>query len=223
MGSQQFGIDLEACNRIAQQIGELRTLGVDVGIVVGGGNIFRGVKIHKAGMERISADHIGMLATVINAIALQQAIKQAGIESRILSALGPSPLTEAYSPDGAFRALDQGQVLLFAGGTGNPYFTTDSAAALRALEIKAQILLKATKVNGIYNKDPVKYSDAIKFDQITYSEVLAKQLGVMDAAAIALCRENALPIRVFDVFADRSLIRAVCNEPVGTLVEEKEL
>lgn len=222
MGSQSYGVDSEACCRIATAIKELTSLGVQVGVVIGGGNIFRGVKATMSGMQRTPADHIGMLATLINGIALQGAFEQIGCESRIMSAISCDVMAEAYSWKGALKYLEMGTVLIFVGGTGNPYFTTDSAAALRALEIRAEILLKATKVDGIYNKDPIQYADAKKFDEVTYSEVLALNLGVMDATAIALCRGNGIPIRVFNMF-DHSLKAAVMNEPVGTIVTEKKI
>lgn len=219
MGSQQFGVDPEACFRVASQVKELCNLGVQVGIVIGGGNIFRGAHAHKLCMERTSADHIGMLATIINGISLQQAFERIECESRIMSAIACDVMAESYSWKNALHYLEKGFVLIFVGGTGNPYFTTDSAAALRALEIQAEILFKATKVDGIYDKDPIAHPGALKFDRITYSEVLEKQLQVMDATAIALCRENHIPIRVFNLFSNEDLIKAVCNEPVGTLVE----
>ncbi|MBI5272706.1 MAG: UMP kinase [Chlamydiia bacterium] len=219
MGDQKFGVDPQACNKIASQVQDLCRLGVQVGVVIGGGNIFRGMKAVENGMARTPADHIGMLATLINGIALQQSFERIQCESRIMSAISCDVMAEPYSWKNALKYLDKGIVLIFVGGTGNPYFTTDSAAALRALEIQAEILMKATKVDGIYDKDPLKYADAIKFDRVSYSEVLAHQLQVMDATAIALCRENQTPIRVFNVFADHALKRAVCNEPVGTLVE----
>lgn len=217
MGDQHWGVDLEACQKIARSVAELTQLGVQVGVVIGGGNIFRGVKATKSGMQRTPADHIGMLATLINGIALQQAFEQVHCDSRIMSAITLDVMAESYSWKNAIKYLEKGMVLIFVGGTGNPYFTTDSAAALRALEIQADVLMKATKVDGIYNKDPVKYPDAVKYDRVTYSEVLASNLQVMDASAIALCRENKLPIRVFNMF-DHSLKAAVFNEPVGTLV-----
>ncbi len=217
LGEQKFGVDPEACLKIASSVKELVQLGVQIGIVIGGGNILRGVKAADAGMERIPADQIGMVATIINGLSLQQAFERIGCKCRVLSALPCEKIVESYSWEAALKYLDQGCVVIFVGGTGNPYFTTDSAAALRALEIRAEVLMKATKVDGIYNKDPIKYPDAVKYDRLTYSEVLAHQLEVMDAAAIALCRENGIPIRVF---SDRSLKSAVYNEPVGTLVEE---
>ncbi len=217
MGDQKYGVDPDACHKIATSVQELTQLGVQVGVVIGGGNIFRGVKATQNGMQRTPADHIGMLATLINGIALQQAFEQIKCESRIMSAITCDVMAESYSWKNALKYLEKGIVLIFVGGTGNPYFTTDSAAALRALEIQAEIFMKATKVDGIYNKDPIKYPNASKFDKVTYSEVLASNLQVMDATAIALCRENRIPIRVFNMF-DSSLIAAVYNEPVGTLV-----
>lgn len=217
MGSQKHGVDSSACLQIGASVQELTQLGVQVGIVIGGGNIFRGEKATQAGMQRTPADHIGMLATLINGIALQQAFEQLQCESRIMSAISCDVMAESYSWKNALKYLEKGIVLIFVGGTGNPYFTTDSAASLRALEIQAEILFKATKVDGIYNKDPAKYADAKKLDKVTYSEVLANKLQVMDATAIALCRENRIPIRVFNMF-DHSLKAAIFNESVGTLV-----
>lgn len=221
MGEQKFGVDSNACGHIAVQVQELVALGVQVGVVIGGGNIFRGVQAVQAGMERTPADHIGMLATLINGIALQQAFEKICCESRIMSAITCDVMAESYSWKNALKYLDKGIVLIFVGGTGNPYFTTDSAAALRALEIQAEILFKATKVDGIYNKDPLKYPNAVKFSRVTYSEVLANKLQVMDPTAIALCRENNTPICVFNVFTENALIEAVCNRngAVGTFVE----
>ena len=218
MGGGQFGVDPEACYQIASQVQKLTLLGVQVGVVIGGGNIFRGAHATKLCMERTPADHIGMLATIINGISLQQAFERIECESRIMSAISCDVMAESYSWKNALKYLEKGVVLIFVGGTGNPYFTTDSAAALRALEIQAEIVLKATKVDGIYNKDPVKYSDAEKFDRISYNDVLSYQLQVMDATAIALCRENRIPIRVFNLFSDDALVKAVCDQSVGTLV-----
>ncbi len=219
MGQQKFGVDSAACDKIAREVSELCKAGVQIGIVIGGGNIFRGIKAHQSGMARTPADHIGMLATLINGISLQQAFEKIQLESRIMSAISCDTMAEPYSWKKALTYLKNGSVLIFVGGTGNPYFTTDSAAALRAFEIQAEVLIKATKVDGIYNKDPI-HPDAIKYDRVSYSEVLAKQLNVMDAAAIALCRENRLPIRVMNIFSDQTLKKAVFGENVGTLVEE---
>lgn len=218
MGEQKYGVDPDACHKIALSIQELAKSGVQVGVVIGGGNIFRGVQATQGGMERTPADHIGMLATLINGIALQQAFEGIGCESRIMSAITLDVMAESYSWKNALKYLEKGIVLIFVGGTGNPYFTTDSAAALRALEIQAEVLVKATKVDGIYNKDPLKNRDAIKYETVTYSEVLANHLQVMDATAIALCRENRLPIRVVNMF-DNSLKMAILeDETIGTLV-----
>lgn len=217
MGDQQYGVDPQACGRIAASVRELIQLGVQVGLVIGGGNIFRGAKAMQQGMQRTPADHIGMLATLINGIALQQAFEKIHCDSRIMSAITLDVMAESYTWKNALKYLEEGIPLIFVGGTGNPYFSTDSAAALRALEIRAEVLMKATKVDGIYNKDPVKHPDAKKFDQLSYSEVLAGKLQVMDATAVTLCRENGIPIRVFNMF-DHSLKAAVLNEPVGTLV-----
>ncbi|MDE3055723.1 MAG: UMP kinase [Verrucomicrobiota bacterium] len=219
MGGQKFGVDAEACSRIANEVKELRDLGVQVGLVIGGGNIFRGVHAVDKGMERTPADHIGMLATLINGIALQQAFERISCESRIMSAISCDVMAESYSWKDALKYLERGTFLIFVGGTGNPYFTTDSAAALRALEIGAEILMKATKVDGIYDKDPLKHQSAVKYERLSYSEVLAAGLQVMDPTAIALCQENQMPICVFNVFRPGELKRAVCGEPVGTFVE----
>lgn len=218
MGDQKYGVDPAACQRIATSVHELSRLGIQVGVVIGGGNIFRGEKAVRSGMARTPADHIGMLATLINGISLQQAFESIHCESRIMSAIACDVMAESYSWKDALKYLEKGIVLIFVGGTGNPFFTTDSAAALRALEIQAEILIKATKVDGVYDKDPLKYSDAIKFDRVSYSKVLANQLQVMDATAIALCRENGIPILVLDMFSNQALKAAVYNEPVGTLV-----
>lgn len=217
LGGQNFGVDSEICRQIASDIKDLTQLGMQIGIVIGGGNIFRGFKAFQAGLNRTPADQIGMLGTLINGIFLQQAFEKNGCKAKVLSAVACDRFVETFSWEKALKYLDDGEVVIFVGGTGNPYFTTDSAAALRALEIQAEVLIKATKVDGIYNKDPLKYPDAVKFDRLTYSEALAKNLQVMDAAAIALCRENRIPIRVF---SDRALKSAICNPSVGTLVQE---
>ena len=217
LGDQKYGVDPDACHKIAHSVQELTQLGIQVSIVIGGGNIFRGIKATSAGLQRTPADQIGMLATLINGISLQQAFEKIHCPCRVMSALPCESIVETFYWKKALEYLETGTVLIFVGGTGSPYFTTDSAAALRALEIQAEVLMKATKVDGIYNKDPALYPDAKKFDRVTYSEVLASKLQVMDATAIALCRENRIPIRVFNMF-DGSLKSAVFNEPVGTLV-----
>jgi uridylate kinase len=215
VGSQSFGIDPERCLFIASQIQKISRLGVEVAIVIGGGNIFRGAQAKTLGMERTPADHVGMLATLLNAIVLQQALEKVECDSRIMSAIACHEMAEVYSWKNAHAYLGQGIVLIFAGGTGNPYFTTDSAAVLRALEVRAELVLKVTKVDGIYDRDPKLDEKAIKFDQISYNDVLSYQLKVMDATAVALARDNRLPIRVI---TEVDLMKAVCAEPVGTLV-----
>lgn len=216
--SQKFGIEQSACEQIAQSVKAVCQLGVQIGIVVGGGNIFRGTLAEKLHFERTSADQIGMLATIINGLILQQSLMAAGIEARVLSAIGVDGIVERYTWHEAMRYLEKGIAVIFVGGTGNPYFTTDTAAALRASEIHAEIVLKATKVNGIYSSDPMKDSKAKKIDKLSYARVLAEELGVMDATSIALCRENKIPICVFNLFEKDALLKAVCGESVGSLV-----
>jgi len=218
MGSEKFGIDQQACQQIAQAIGQVYDLGIELGIVIGGGNIFRGNQAHAFGFARTPADHIGMLATTINGLIFQQCLAKLGIESRVMSALKTDSLIEEYHWGNAQKALKEGIPVIFVGGTGNPYFTTDSAAALRASEIGAELLLKATKVDGVYSDDPKKNPKAIKYSRLTYSEVLTQQLNVMDATAIALCRENAIPICVLNLFEKDAMLQAVCGQNVGSLV-----
>lgn len=218
MGEQKFGIEHRACRQIAESIKEVYSLGVQIGIVVGGGNIFRGSQADAFGFARTPADHIGMLATTINGLVLQQTLAALGVESRVMSALNTDSIVEPFHWGHALHALQKGTIIIFVGGTGNPYFTTDSAAALRASEIQAEILLKATKVDGIFSDDPKKNPTAVKLDRLTYSEVLSKQLNVMDATAIALCRENKIPICVFNVFEEGAMLKAVCGQQKGTLV-----
>jgi uridylate kinase len=218
MGNQKFGIEHKASLQIAQSIKEVYALGVQIGIVVGGGNIFRGNQAESFGFARTPADHIGMLATTINGLVLQQTLASLGVESRVMSALNTDSIVEPYHWGHALHALQKGTIVIFVGGTGNPYFTTDSAAALRASEIQAEIVLKATKVEGIFSDDPKKNSQAVKYDRLTYSEVLAKQLNVMDATAIALCRENQIPICVFNLFEQEAMLKVVCGQKKGTLV-----
>ena len=218
MGEQRFGVEHQACHQIAQAIKEVHALGVQMGIVVGGGNIFRGSQAASFGFARTPADHIGMLATTINGLVLQQTLASLGIESRVMSALNTDSIVEPFHWGHALHSLQKGMIVIFVGGTGNPYFTTDSAAALRASEIQAEILLKATKVDGIFSEDPKKNPQAQKFDRLTYSEVLAKQLNVMDATAIALCRESQIPICVFNLFEQGAMLKAVCGHPKGSLV-----
>jgi uridylate kinase len=218
MGEQKFGLEHRSCQEIAQSIKEVYSLGLQMGIVVGGGNIFRGNLAEVFGFSRTPADHIGMLATTINGLVLQQSLASLGVESRVMSALSTSTIIEPYHWGHAMHSLQKGMIVIFVGGTGNPYFTTDSAAALRASEIHADILLKATKVDGIFSADPKKHPEAEKFDRLTYSEVLAKKLNVMDATAIALCRENQIPVCVFNLFEQGAMLKAVCGQAAGTLV-----
>lgn len=218
MGDHHFGIDETACRQVAGAIKEAHDLGVRMGIVIGGGNIFRGSQATAFGFMRTPADHIGMLATIINGMVLHQALASLGVKSRVMSALYADSLVEKYNWEKAVHYLEQGVIVIFVGGTGNPYFTTDSAAALKASEMNADILLKATKVDGIYSEDPKKNPEAKKYSELTYSEVLIQKLNVMDATAIALCRENNIPICVFNVFHPGAIAQAVCGEATGSLV-----
>jgi uridylate kinase len=222
MGEQNFGIEHGACEIIAQQIKEVYDLGIQIGVVVGGGNIFRGTQATLFGFARTPADHIGMLATTINGLILQQSLAAIGVKSVVMSALSDS-FVDKYNWSQSMQEILSGKIVIFVGGTGNPYFTTDSAAALRATEIQADILMKATKVDGIYSDDPKKNPTAKKFSDITYLDALAKQLNVMDATAIALCRENKIPIYVFNLFQKGSFKSAVCGEGSGTLVHGETL
>lgn len=218
MGEQKGGIDPAVVTSIAEQVKAIRELGVEVAIVIGGGNIFRGVAGATKGMDRVTGDHMGMLATLINALALQDGMEQRGIQTRVMSGIEVPKVAENYIRRRAMRHMEKGRVIVFGAGTGNPYFTTDTAAALRASEIDAEVVMKATNVDGIYTADPKKDPTATKFDTITFQEVLEKGLKVMDAAAIALCMDNKLPILVFDMNKPGNLIAAVRGEVVGTLV-----
>ncbi len=219
MGNLQYGIDPEMISRLAADIVALNEAGVEVGIVIGGGNIFRGAGLAEAGMERVSADHMGMLATVINSLSLQDAIERQGSYCRVMSAISINEVCEDYIRRRAVRHLEKGRICVFAAGTGNPFFTTDSAAALRAIEINADLLIKATKVDGVYDSDPAKNPDAKRFDRLTFDEALASKLGVMDATAMVLCRDNNIPLRVFNMFNPGDLARVVAGEDIGTFVE----
>ncbi|MFA6472885.1 MAG: UMP kinase [Candidatus Latescibacterota bacterium] len=219
-GKQGFGIDAEAINSICSQIKEIHELGVEIGIVVGGGNIFRGLKASAKGMDRVNADYMGMLATVINGLALQDMLEKKKIITRLMSAITMVQISEPFISRRAVRHLEKGRVVIFAGGTGNPYFSTDTAAALRAVQIKADVILKGTKVDGVYEGDPVLNPAYKKFDSICFTEVLELGLAVMDATAIAMCRENKIPIVVFNITAVGNLLRVVNGEPVGTIVKE---
>ncbi|ASS38788.1 UMP kinase [Fusobacterium sp. oral taxon 203] len=218
MGDQEFGISSDVITSYAKQIKEIVDLGVEVSIVIGGGNIFRGISGAAQGVDRVTADHMGMLATVINSLALQNSIEKLGIPTRVQTAIEMPKVAEPFIKRRAQRHLEKGRVVIFGAGTGNPYFTTDTAAALRAIEMETDVVIKATKVDGIYDKDPVKYPDAKKYETVTYNEVLAKDLKVMDATAISLCRENKLPIIVFNSLIEGNLKRVVMGEHIGTTV-----
>jgi uridylate kinase len=222
MGDQQYGIDLAVLDKIASEIKEIYGLGIEIAVVIGGGNIFRGLAASAKGMERASADYMGMLATVLNALALQNALENRGVVTRVQSAIEMRELAEPYIRRKAVRHLEKKRVVIFAAGTGNPYFTTDTAAALRAMEIGAQVIMKATKVDGVYSADPVKDPTATKYDRLTYIEVLQKDLRVMDATAISLCMDNNLPIIVFDLNTAGNINRIVRGESVGTLVAGRQ-
>ncbi len=222
MGDTGFGIDPGTLEAIASEIAEVRAAGVEVAIVIGGGNIFRGLAASAHGMDRASADYMGMLATVMNSLALQDALERVNVTTRVLSAIAMQELCEPYIRRRAMRHLEKGRVVIFAAGTGNPYFTTDTAASLRAMEIHADVLLKATKVDGIYDKDPVKYKDAKRFHRLTYLEVLQRNLKVMDSTATALCRDNKLAIVVFDLHTRGNIRRVAAGESIGTLVTDEE-
>jgi uridylate kinase len=219
IGEQNFGIDINVARSVAAEIKQVYDLGIQVAVVVGGGNIFRGVSVSAGNMDRSSADYIGMLATVMNGVVLQDALEKTGIQTRVLSAIDIPQLAEPFIRRRAIRHLEKSRIVIFAAGTGNPFFSTDSAAALRALEIKADVILKATKVDGIYSADPMKDSTATRFDCITFQEVLEKQLKVMDASAISLCMDNDLPIIVFNMRKAGNIARVVRSDPgFGTLV-----
>ncbi len=222
MGNTPYGIDPETIQRLAGELIEVRNSGVELAIVIGGGNIFRGMSGTASGMDRASADYMGMLATVMNAIALQDAIERQGAIVRVISALHIQEVAEPYIRRRALRHLEKGRILIFAAGTGNPYFTTDTAASLRAMEIQADAVLKGTKVDGVYDSDPARNPDARRYDTVTYTEALTKRLGVMDATAMSLCRDNQMPIVVFDVTTPGQMLKAVSGERVGTIVREDE-
>jgi uridylate kinase len=218
MGDQQFGVDPAVATRIARDVGEIQGLGVQTAIVIGGGNIFRGLAASTRGMDRATADYMGMLATVINALALQDALEQHDVLTRVVTAIEMRAVAEPFIRRRAIRHLEKGRVVIFAAGTGNPYFTTDTAAALRAMEIKAEVILKGTKVDGVYTADPMLEPDATKYDSISYLQVLERQLKVMDATAISLCMDNKLPIVVFNLREPGNIRRVVQGEAVGTTV-----
>ena len=217
-GDQKFGIDAKVLNGVCNEIASVIESGVQVAVVVGGGNFFRGISASESGIERATADYIGMLATVMNALAVQQGLKKVGVEARVQSAIPISPVSEPYVRLRALKHLNQGRVVIFAAGTGNPYFTTDTAASLRAAEINADVLVKATKVDGVYDSDPELNADAVKYDTVTYDEVLAKRLGVMDATAIALCRDNNMSMRILSINEEGALTRMAQGADIGTLI-----
>ena len=217
-GDQKFGIDAKVLNGVCNEIASVIESGVQVAVVVGGGNFFRGISASESGIERATADYIGMLATVMNALAVQQGLKKVGVEARVQSAIPISPVSEPYVRLRALKHLNQGRVVIFAAGTGNPYFTTDTAASLRAAEINADVLVKATKVDGVYDSEPELNADAVKYDTVTYDEVLAKRLGVMDATAIALCRDNNMSMRILSINEEGALTRMAQGADIGTLI-----
>ena len=221
MGEGTHGIDPAVTGRLAAEIHDQVSRGIQIGLVIGGGNLLRGAGLASGGMNRVTGDHMGMLATVINALAMQDALQQAGCDCRVMSALAMQQVCESYSTARAIGHLAAGRVVIFAAGTGNPFFTTDSAASLRAIEIGADVMLKATKVNGVYSADPVTSPDATLFDFISYDEAIERRLGVMDTTALVLCSENDMPVRVFNMFEQGQLARIVAGEPVGTLVQRE--
>jgi uridylate kinase len=218
-GAASFGIDAERVRQLAVEVAEVAGAGVQLGIVVGGGNIFRGVATAARAMDRVTADQMGMLATVINSLALQDALEHMGVATRVMSAIQMNQVAEPYIRRRAIRHLEKGRIVIFAGGTSNPYFSTDTAATLRALEIKAQVIAKATRVDGVYDKDPLKFPGAVKYPQISYLEVLSQGLGVMDASAVAMCRDNHLPIIVFNLNTAGNVMRMSMGESVGTVIK----
>jgi uridylate kinase len=218
MGRGDYGIDPDVLTWLAKEVIEAQKAGAQIGLVIGGGNIFRGAGLQSKGMDRVTGDHMGMLATVMNALAMQDALERLGAYARTMSALKINEVAEDYIRRRAIRHLEKGRIALFAAGTGNPFFTTDSAAALRAIEVGAELLLKATKVDGIYEADPKKVPEAKRYDSLTYDEVIARNLQVMDTAAFALCRDQNLPLRIYDMMQPGALMRILRGEPLGTLV-----
>ncbi len=218
MGDLDYGIEPKVIKRIAAEVAEARKRGTEIAIVIGGGNIFRGAGLARAGMDRVTGDHMGMLATVMNALAIQDALESQDVFARVMSALQINEVCEDYIRRRAVRHLEKGRVVILAAGTGNPFFTTDTAASLRAIEIGADVLLKATKVDGVYDADPMTSADATRYDTVSFDKVLADKLAVMDATAIVMCRDNGLPLRVFDLTQENALVHAIAGEQVGTLV-----
>ncbi|HFC30051.1 MAG TPA: UMP kinase [Oceanospirillales bacterium] len=218
MGEEDYGIDPKVINRIAAEIHQIHELGVQVGIVIGGGNIFRGAGLAKAGIDRVTGDHMGMLATVMNSLALQNALEKQGSKVRVMSAIQIHEVCEDYIRRRAVRHLQKGNITVFAAGIGNPFFTTDSAASLRAIEIEAELVLKATKVDGVYSADPETNADASKYDELTYDEVIEKKLAVMDTAAVVLCRDQGMPLRIFNMGTSGALLKIIQGQDIGTIV-----
>lgn len=218
MGKEGYGIDPETMRDIAGQVKGVKETGVDIAVVIGGGNIYRGMRAEQQGIDRVTGDYMGMIATLMNGLALQNALEKMGVATRTQTALQAPAVAEPYIRRRAIRHLEKGRVVLFAGGTGNPFFTTDTAAALRAVEIGAEVLLKATRVNGVYDKDPELHEDAVFFPEVTYMEVLERRLAVMDATAISLCMQSGLPIVVFNLRDKQNMGRVVLGEPIGTIV-----
>ena len=219
-GPAGFGIDPERVLAFSGEIAEVARTGVQLGLVVGGGNFFRGVAAAARNLDRVTADHMGMLATVMNALALQDALERSGIPTRVMTAIEMRQVAEPYIRRRAIRHMEKGRIVIFAAGTSNPYFSTDTAAVLRALEVRSEVVAKATRVDGVYNKDPLKYADAVMYTRISYSDVLAKDLGVMDASAVAMCRDNQLPIKVFNLNVKGNIMRMAMGEPIGTIIQE---
>jgi uridylate kinase len=217
-GEGSFGVDSSRVTALAEEIAEVARTGVQIGLVVGGGNFFRGVAAAARNMDRVSADHMGMLATVINALALQDALEKQGVPTRVMTAIEMHEVAEPYIRRRAIRHFEKGRIVIFAAGTSNPYFSTDTAATLRGLEIKAEVVAKATRVDGVYDKDPMTNSDAVRFSEIGYSDVLARNLKVMDASAVAMCRDNHMPIMVFNLNVRGNIMRMAMGEPIGTLI-----
>ena len=222
MGEADYGIDPKVIGRLADEIIEVQRAGIQIGVVIGGGNIFRGAGLAAGGMDRVTGDQMGMLATVINALAMQDALEKLGAKCRVMSAIKINDVCEDYIRRRAVRHLEKGRICIFAAGVGSPFFTTDSGAALRAIEVGADLLLKATKVDGVYDKDPKKHPDAVKLGTLTYDEVIARNLQVMDTAAFALCRDARLPLRIFDMAQPGVLLRILRGEPIGTLVRARD-
>lgn len=218
MGRFDYGIDPEFIRRLAREISELRKLDVEVAVVIGGGNIFRGAGLAEAGMDRVTGDHMGMLSTVINSLAFQDSLERENVFTRVMSAVSIHRVCEDYIQRRAIRHLEKGRTVIFAAGTGNPFFTTDSAASLRAIEVNADVLIKSTKVDGVYSADPKTAQDAVRFDRLDYDDVINHKLEVMDATSVVLCRDNSIPIQIFDGSEEGALLRLVMGEQVGTLI-----